>query len=244
MKTFLVKKPLFLIAFLTCLVASQAQTVGIGTTTPDNKSILDIVSTNKGVLIPRIDDTSNVSNPAEGLIIYNKNTQTPYCYNGTRWLSMSGAFPTILSTSTDRITYLITASDFMPVEYPVIGLSHEVTNNATVGLGGITNNRAEFSEFNFTKKQDRNSPSFNRLAAIPTLLTSIEFKVYAAGAVTPYMSYRLKNIIITGFISNGAAVGDPYVESIFFNFENYGFKDVVNNVSYGYNVKTRLLTSY
>jgi len=34
------------------------------------------------------------------------------------------------------------------------------------------------------------------------------------------------------------------VESISFNFENYGFKDVVNNVSYGYNVKTRLLTSY
>lgn len=51
---------------------STAQ-VGIGTTTPDASSILDVESSDKGVLIPRLNTTqiNAIANPANGLMVYN-----------------------------------------------------------------------------------------------------------------------------------------------------------------------------
>jgi hypothetical protein len=47
--------------------------VGIGTTTPNASSILDITSTTKGILFPRMTTTeiSAISSPADGLTVYN-----------------------------------------------------------------------------------------------------------------------------------------------------------------------------
>lgn len=47
--------------------------VGIGTTNPDASSILDIESTEKGVLVPRLTtaEISAIPNPAKGLLVYN-----------------------------------------------------------------------------------------------------------------------------------------------------------------------------
>jgi len=51
----------------------SAAQVGIGTTTPDASSILDVESTDKGVLIPRLSTAQRnaITNPANGLMIYN-----------------------------------------------------------------------------------------------------------------------------------------------------------------------------
>lgn len=56
--------------------ALQAQ-VGIGTPTPDTKAILDVSSTTKGLLIPRMSTTqrNGISLPTEGLIIFNSTTK-------------------------------------------------------------------------------------------------------------------------------------------------------------------------
>ena len=48
----------------------QAQ-MGVGTLYPDASSILDISSTNKGLLIPRINASSSILNPAKGLLYFN-----------------------------------------------------------------------------------------------------------------------------------------------------------------------------
>jgi len=61
---------------LSQLVFSQ---VGIGTTTPDASSLLDLTSTNKGFLPPRVALTSGtdavtIPNPAKGIVAYNTNT--------------------------------------------------------------------------------------------------------------------------------------------------------------------------
>jgi microcystin-dependent protein len=50
--------------------------VGIGTSTPDTSAALDITSTNKGLLIPRValtssTDATTISSPATGLVVYN-----------------------------------------------------------------------------------------------------------------------------------------------------------------------------
>lgn len=64
--------------------------VGIGTTSPNASSILDLSSPNKGILIPRT-DTLAVVNPAKGLIICDTSTSTGlnyFYYNGVYWQSL------------------------------------------------------------------------------------------------------------------------------------------------------------
>jgi hypothetical protein len=69
--------------------------VGIGTTTPNASAQLDVTSTNKGFLPPRVtltgtSDITTIASPATGLIVYNTATAgdvTPglYYYNGSSW---------------------------------------------------------------------------------------------------------------------------------------------------------------
>jgi hypothetical protein len=85
---------IILLAFFLCTnVFSQ---VGINTTNPEPSSILDINSTNKGVLIPRVeitnlyDSSSPVYNPAHGLMVFNTlnlpgQEEGFYYWNGSRW---------------------------------------------------------------------------------------------------------------------------------------------------------------
>src|SRR5439155_16631123 len=49
---------------------------GIGTTTPDASSLLDVTSTTKGVLVPRMTKTERdaIASPATGLLIYQTNS--------------------------------------------------------------------------------------------------------------------------------------------------------------------------
>ncbi len=74
--------------------------VGIGTGTPDASAILDVSSTNKGFLAPRVsliasNNPAPVTAPATGLIVYNTATSGTYpndvspgyyYWNGTRWI--------------------------------------------------------------------------------------------------------------------------------------------------------------
>jgi hypothetical protein len=62
---------------------------GIGTTNPNASSILDVTSTSKGVLVPRMTNTqmSNISNPVAGLQVYNTTFNNIYTYNGSAWIS-------------------------------------------------------------------------------------------------------------------------------------------------------------
>lgn len=75
---------------------TQAQTntfpstgkVGIGTTSPNASALLEIKSTNKGLLIPRMTQTqrNKIASPANGLLIYQTdNNPGFYYYNGTAW---------------------------------------------------------------------------------------------------------------------------------------------------------------
>lgn len=66
------KKIVYSILLLLCSFYSFSQ-VGIGTTAPDASSILDIESTDKGVLVPRLTaaQISAITAPATSLLVYN-----------------------------------------------------------------------------------------------------------------------------------------------------------------------------
>lgn len=60
--------------------------VGIGTTTPDNNTALDIVSDSKGVLLPKsISDIQNI----EGMLYFNTTSNSVKIFNGTSWITLT-----------------------------------------------------------------------------------------------------------------------------------------------------------
>lgn len=71
-------------------MVSFAQT-GIGTTSPNASAQLDVSSTTKGFLPPRMTEAQRtaISNPVAGLLVYqNNNTTGYYFYTGTEWVSL------------------------------------------------------------------------------------------------------------------------------------------------------------
>src|SRR6476660_4882769 len=66
---------------------------GIGTTTPNASSILEVKSTTKGVLIPRMTKTQRdaIASPVQGLLIYQTNSTPGLYYFETSWKSIKGA---------------------------------------------------------------------------------------------------------------------------------------------------------
>ena len=75
--------------------------VGIGTTTPNPSSILDVSSTNQGFLPPRMTTAQRnaIVSPAEGLIVYNTDCRSLDFFNGTSWISGNNPVTTANSPS-------------------------------------------------------------------------------------------------------------------------------------------------
>ncbi len=65
----------------------NAQSVGIGTTTPNASAQLDVASTNKGLLVPRMTSTNRIliSSPANGLVVYDTTQNRMYQYQNGVW---------------------------------------------------------------------------------------------------------------------------------------------------------------
>ena len=82
-----------LIGLLIAFNSAKAQ-VGIGTNAPDGSAQLEVLSTSKGLLIPRMSllQRSDINNPANGLLIYQTNS-TPgfYYYNNGQWQKLANS---------------------------------------------------------------------------------------------------------------------------------------------------------
>ncbi len=80
-----------LFVFITVFAFSLNAQVGIGTTTPDTSSVLDVASTEKGMLIPRmlVSERIIIVTPAEGLLVYQTDDiEGFYYYDGTQWVRL------------------------------------------------------------------------------------------------------------------------------------------------------------
>lgn len=76
------------LAFLAQATANAQ--VGIGTTSPDETAILEVQSTTKGFLPPRMDTDArdDISNPAEALVIYNTDSKCLEVFDNADWISI------------------------------------------------------------------------------------------------------------------------------------------------------------
>lgn len=86
------KKTIFTLTLAFIGLSSTFAQVGIGTNTPDASSILDITSTEKGFLPPRMTtiERDAISAPAAGLMIYNTTNGCIEFRNATDWISTCG----------------------------------------------------------------------------------------------------------------------------------------------------------
>lgn len=88
--------------------------VGIGTNNPDATAILDVVATNKGILVPRVrlldvaNTVSPINTPAVGLLVWNTNTgiiggngKGFYFFTGSVWQAINTSFSNNLDQAYD-----------------------------------------------------------------------------------------------------------------------------------------------
>ncbi|MDP3723084.1 MAG: LamG domain-containing protein [Candidatus Omnitrophota bacterium] len=87
-------------------LSTGSDAVGIGTTSPAATALLDLTSTTKGLLAPRMTTTQRdaITSPAAGLLLYNTTTNAYNVYNGTSWGAVGGGSGDVLTTGTNTFT--------------------------------------------------------------------------------------------------------------------------------------------
>lgn len=121
-------------AFAMLATSNAVAQQGFGTNTPNRSSAIEIKSTNKGLLIPRIALTSNtdqttINNPANSLLVYNTTSTTAsglntgyYYWNGAaaKWI------PFVDGQNQDNVTVTEDGQNLS-----VVGVSNTNTNGST-----------------------------------------------------------------------------------------------------------------
>jgi serine/threonine-protein kinase len=90
------KQPVIWLLACTLITKNNyAQSVGIGTTTPDASARLQVSSTNQGFLLPTLTaaQRSAIVNPATGLLVFQTDgTMGLYYFNGGVWINLTNGF--------------------------------------------------------------------------------------------------------------------------------------------------------
>ena len=160
------KKIYFLLtlAFTLPVLSVNAQ-VGIGVPTPDASAMLDVASTNKGLLLPRIAltgtrDNTTIASPQTSLLIYNTATAgnvntavTPgyYYWNGTAWERLIVSSSLSANTwalsgnaGTNPAANFIGTTDDQPLVFKVnslvAGKLSIIDSNTSWGVSALVNN--------------------------------------------------------------------------------------------------------
>jgi len=138
--------------------------LGIGTTSPDASSLLEVKSTNKGFLPPRVSLTatssaSPITSPATGLVVYNTATVSDvvpgiYYWNGTAWKKLDVDTRSSQFTTSGSNVYYTTGNVGIGTTTPATTL--DVNGSATVSgsLNGGNSASSTISGFvaNFSTK--------------------------------------------------------------------------------------------
>ena len=100
------KKFIFVIKLLSfnwCCFSQNS--IGIGITTPASSAVLDLTSTNKGLLLPRMTQSQRtaISNPANGLLVYDITSNRLFQYQDGIWRFFIDGTYWAKSTSADRV---------------------------------------------------------------------------------------------------------------------------------------------
>lgn len=156
-KIFLLFKTIFIFSVV---YAQQGVAITTDGTSPDNSAMLDIKSTSKGILVPRMTAAQRTAiiTPANGLLIYQTDgTAGFYFFNGSSWAPISAAagplsgWATTGNTGTDSTSNFIGTSDNQPLIAKVNGEQvfrfSKNMHNVLAGYQAGKNNTGDYNMF-------------------------------------------------------------------------------------------------
>src|SRR5918993_3278806 len=104
-KANLMRKSFVVLSFLISLAGITQNNIGIGTGTPDASAALDVTSTSKGILIPRLTTAQRtaISSPATGLLVFDATTESFWFKSATNWVELIDTSNNLLKKSGTNI---------------------------------------------------------------------------------------------------------------------------------------------
>lgn len=150
-------KTIFTFLALICCLIATSQNIGINTNIPDASAQLDIVSNNKGFLVPRMTQTERglIGSPATGLLVFQTDGQRGFYYNngtpgapswtyngpaaaawnlGGNSLAATGALGTISNNHMDLISNNLTRGRLSNLGEFFIGTTNTVVAGDLMGV--------------------------------------------------------------------------------------------------------------
>jgi hypothetical protein len=190
--------------------------VGIGTTSPDNSAVLDINSSDKGLLIPRmsLQQRNAINNPADGLMVYQTGEQGGfYFFEGktNEWKPITEAKSiagtdgdwTLIGNAAGLNDFIGTTND-QPLRFKVGNSSFGQFNRAkaSVFIGQDAGNESNTGNAN-------TGIGLNALTSVSTGLgnTAIGVNAMASGSITGQFNIGLGNGSLTNLTGGSQNVG-------------------------------------
>ncbi len=221
------KSILFTAAILLSL-HGQAQSVGINNPSPDNSAQLDITSSTRGLLIPRMTQAQRlaISNPANALLVYQTDGQFGYYFN-----TGSPALPTWTVIGSPLNTWAIGGN----------------TLNATGNFGSLSNNNIDLITNGITRGRLSNLGEFfigtTNTVIAGDLMGVVSNSTYPF-AVNGFSSFNGSGVYgtIQGGNTNFAAVQGDYASTTAGTFNTAGVRGNNQSTIPGTGFRTQLAT--
>lgn len=208
-------------------ITAEAQ-VGVGTITPDPSAQLDVTSSSKGLLVPRMSfsDRNLIGSPATGLLIYQTNN-TPgfYYYNGSAWVPfISDAGSAIIPFASGLPVVMTTIAGGLAGTSSLVGFGSSATGVSVLG-GTIDLTGAAGTLLNFAFSAPRSgsitslSAYFSTTAALTLVGTTVNITAQLYKSSTPNnlftavpgatvtLAPSLTGVIALGSVLNGITTG-------------------------------------
>ncbi len=262
MKPTVMKKICWLIFILGSVKINIAQNVGIGTTTPDVSAQLDITSSNKGLLIPRMTTAqlNAISNPGKGLLVLDTVLNLLMVNNGSAslpsWQTVSGTSGWGLTGNAgiNPAVNFIGTTDNQPLRFRVNNINAGMVTQGNTSFGLNAFNISASGQYNTATGRSalQNNTSGNENTAIgdeALLVNSSGINNVAIGSSALRSNTTASNNTATGtnalFYNTGSGNSAYGTSSANFNTtgsnnSSFGFQSLTgnstgsNNCGFGY----------
>ncbi len=202
-------KQIFTFLASVVLTATTYAQVGIGTTNPNTSAALDITSTTKGFLPPRMTTTERnaIGTPATGLVIFNTTTNGLEVKSSTGWTSLTtdnvtitedntssvALYPVFVSNNVDslalKVDKTITPLSYTPSTGEFLSQSFASTNNNGTVFSRLSSTQLQVADVpsnivTITSNQISVGPNPSDTKITPTSVTSTNFTGALSGNAT------------------------------------------------------------
>ena len=129
------RKSFVLLSLFISLAGSTQNNIGIGTGAPDASAALDVTSTSKGMLIPRLTtgQRTAIASPATGLLVFDATTESFWFKSATNWVEVVDTSNNVFKKSGNNIYTTGNTHVGIGTSSPLYDL-HISQTNANIGL--------------------------------------------------------------------------------------------------------------